>query len=143
MKYIGLLLSLLLISCASNGDKIEGLDRSITDLQRLADQSLPVDRASVSTNGREFYSAPFIKDQGGFKKVKEAKAHMVAVIKVLGDRRPYSIEVTVLIQKRQASGDYLNVGYDKGLARVISRRIQKELYQRRERRNIIDDFKVF
>ena len=143
MKYLGLLLSVILVSCATTSEKIEQINRPLSELQKVADQNLPVGRAKVSPNGREFYSVPFIKEKGGFAKATDHQAHYVAVIKVLGDRRPYSISVEVSVQKRQSSGQFRKSGYDQGLARVISRRIQKSLHQRRDNRNIIDDFKVF
>ena len=131
-----------MISCATSGEKIEDLNVSLVRLQKLADTSLPVARRKVSRNGREFYSVPFITEKGQFVKAEDSRVRMTAIIKVLGDRRPYTMEIQVVKEARGQSG-FEQVGYDEGLARVIRRRIQKALVQRREDRNIIDDFKAF
>lgn len=136
------ILSLALSSCATTGEKIEDLNTSLVSLQRLADKSLPVARKKVSRNGREFYSVPFVTIKGEFVRAKSERVQNIAVIKVLGDRRPYTLEVQV-VKKVLGQSGYGESGYDQGLARVIKRRIQKALVQRREDRNIIDDFKAF
>lgn len=72
---------------------------------------------------------------------------MYAKVVVLGDRRPYDLEVFVVRERRvatgQGPGSYETVGNDQRLAKVVMARITESLAKRREDRNFIDDFRVF
>lgn len=139
-----LFLGFVLSGCATGTASLEDQDRSISELTSIVTAALPAGKASVSQNGRTFTSKYFITKGGEFEEAPEAPVRNQAVILILGDRRPYDIEVTVIQEKRdRASAQYVRVGNSEGLSRVVIRRIQKALHERREDRNIIDDFRVF
>ena len=68
-----------------------------------------------------------------------------AQVYILGDRRPYVIEVYVNKQRRVSaqSSEYVDEGSDQEIAKVVYQRIQFQLSKRREDLNIIDDFRIF
>lgn len=144
IKALFTLLVFVVTGCVTRGSvSIERLDMAVTDLQRIVVEALPVGKRSQSQNGREFFSEYFIVRSGDYEEAQDSPLRNFAHILILGDRRPYRIDVVVMQEKRTSSGDYRMVKYDEGLARVITRRIQKTLHKRREDRNIIDDFRVF
>ncbi len=140
-----LFLSVVLIGCATPGSEtLENQDRSISELTGIVTAALPGGKANISQNGRTFTSNYFITKDGEFEEATEAPVRNKAIIMILGDRRPYDIEVTVIQEKRdRSSAEYVRIGNSEGLSRVVIRRIQKALHERREDRNIIDDFRVF
>lgn len=134
--------------CATPGAvRLEGQNIPLTQLQRAAIGSLPQGKRRVSVNGREMFSNHFVLKRGRYEKARGSEKHRyLAHVLVLGDRRPYTIEVVVYKEQRghaKINQSYHRVGIDKGIARVILRRIQKLLSKRREDLNIIDDFRVF
>lgn len=65
---------------------------------------------------------------------------------ILGDRRPYNIEVLVKREKRIANRGVLTYrpeGLDLRIASNLKKRIQEELTKSREGINLIDDFRAF
>lgn len=132
-----------LVSCATRSVSIDELDMSLVELYKIAIEALPLGKRSESINGREFYSVYFTVQKGEYEEARGAATRSYARISVLGDRRPYNIEVAVIVERKNSGGEYTQSGYDTSLARVISRRIQNVLYKRRDDRNIIDDFRVF
>lgn len=133
---------LFLVGCAGKST-IDELSVSLNDLQSVSVGVLPLGQRTVSANGREHTSNYFSVKNGEYESAVNAKTRNYAVITILGDRRPYQLEVIVVVERRTEDGEYYRSGYDEGLARVITRRIQKALHERREDRNIIDDFRVF
>lgn len=148
MRNFLLVLSAVVFSgCASIGTPryattIKELDKPLIDIQRMIARTLPGGLSHASSNGREMYSRPFIIEKGLYKPVGEVADRYVGVVTVLGDRRPYILEIVVAHENRQG-GEYKIVGYDIGMARQLERRIKQVLAKRREDLNIIDDFRVF
>jgi hypothetical protein len=122
---------------------LEDLNVALVDLQREAVAALPLGKRSQSQNARTFYSEYFIYNKGEYLSGNAQPVRYFAEITILGDRRPYKMEIRVAKEQRQSEGNYVLSNYDEGLTRVITRRIQNALHKRREDRNIIDDFRVF
>lgn len=143
-RVLSFVLLLLLSSCASyGGQRIEAVERSLADLRKIVTQGLPLGMRTVSTNGREFYSKYFVVKDREFVEADNAAGRSYAVIYILGDRRPYAIEVVVHNEEINQAGQYVRIGKDQRIAEVIRRRLLKELSKRREEINIIDDFRAF
>jgi hypothetical protein len=125
---------------------IKEVDASLTDLRAAASNSLPVGQRSISQNGRELLSKMFIIDKDRYKPAADSSLRYYAQFKILGDRRPYDIEILVFTEKRVLRGNqfvYAMVGHDRTLAKELEQKFRLELTKRREDRNIIDDFRVF
>jgi hypothetical protein len=134
----------LLSSCATPGTAtLSDLNYALADLQRLCINALPLGKRFESLNNREYYSEYFVTKGGEFESAQGKNFRMTVHIILLGDRRPYKIQISVPVEKRMSNGHYQLVKYDEGLAKMISRRMSSALHKRRDDRNIIDDFRVF
>ena len=104
----------------------------------------PLVRERSVGNGRVFFSNYFLLQKSGkFQPAEKSGLRHYAKIYVLGDRRPYTIEVQVLRQRRSGPGEYYSDGSDERIAKVVAKVIQDNLNKRPEDLNIIDDFRVF
>lgn len=124
---------------------ISDVDRPLLDIQKIVQRSLPLGLRETSANGREFYSNYFLPKDRRFKPAEKLPERYYAHILVLGDARPYNIQVRVRRQKVESvrEGIYRDLGSDQTIAKAIQRRVQDQLNKRREDLNIIDDFRVF
>ncbi len=137
---------LLLAGCASAGALyVQDVNRPLIELQKIAAKCAPLGLRSTSQNGREFFSQYFQTENRKFKKAEKNQERRFAHILILGDQRPYRIEILVKIERVDPSKDsgYSVVGMDQSLAKVVRNRIRQQLNKRREELNIIDDFRVF
>lgn len=140
-----------LSGCASldhnpEGRLIREVDASLSDIRAVANAILPVGQRSISSNGREMLSKHFIIGEDRYKPALDSTLRYFALITVLGDRRPYDVQVLVTIEKRVLRGNQFTmaaIGYDRNLAKELELKFRQELTKRREDRNIIDDFRVF
>jgi hypothetical protein len=133
--------------CASwgSGLRIENLERPLPELQKAISRSLPLGERRSENNGMEWFSKYFAVKGHKFIAGNTAPVRYYAQVYILGDRRPYVIEVYVKRQRRTSpqDADYADDGTDQQLAMVVQKRIQQQLSKRREDSNIIDDFRVF
>lgn len=146
-----LLVFLTLTGCASMGipkyaRTIQQIDSPLIEIQKTVARTLPLGLATASANGREMYSKRFILVKGKFEEASDAADRYFATVTVLGDMRPYTLEIFVTRENRVLHNDgfsYAEVGHDLGLAHKLEKILREELAKRREDRNIIDDFRVF
>jgi hypothetical protein len=149
MQFRAFALLTLLVSagCSTPGGyKIENLDRPLLDLQAVASKSMPLGLRKTSVNGREYFSQYFIASERKFKPAEKSPVRSYAHIFVLGDRRPYTIQIIVhreKLTKVNGSTAFVETGLDHPVAKVVRSRVVQQLNKRREELNIIDDFRVF
>src|SRR5579862_6982038 len=74
---------------------IKNVDWPLQDLQALVAYELPTGMRNTSANGREFYSKHFVLDGSKYKLAGDAVDRYTATVTVLGDSRPYDIEIFV------------------------------------------------
>lgn len=127
--------------------KIHDLDWPLAELRGVAASILPTGQRAVSPNGREMLSRHYVLEGArGYKPAGDATERYYATILILGDRRPYDVEITVTLERRVLRGNqftYIVEGFDARLAKELERKLRTELTKRREDLNIIDDFRVF
>lgn len=126
--------------------RIDNAHHPLARVRQLAIKTLPVGLRTSSTNGREVSSQYFLPDKKGYKDAIQSPVRLTAKIVILGERRPYSIEIYVFREERVRSGGrvkYQVRGQDFRVANRIKNELQARLAQRREDLNIIDDFRVF
>ena len=124
------------------------IDQSLIDIQKAVEARLPLGKRTTSPNGREHFSNYFSVVDGRLQPGDHSPERFYAQVLVLGDRRPYTIQVIVHRERRRSQGSslspvYEEVAQDHRLEKIVARRIQHALSKRREDRNIIDDFRVF
>lgn len=137
--------------CATFGNRnavsISDVDWPLAELRSVAATVLPTGTRAISPNGRELLSRHFILEgRSGYKPAADATERYFAQVLILGDRRPYDIEILVTLERRVLRGNqftYAFEGYDYKLAKELEVKLRQELTKRREDLNIIDDFRVF
>jgi len=125
---------------------IKEIDWPLPQIRIAIAAQIPIGQRSISQNGRELTSEYFVPARDGYKDGAEASNRYYVQYTVLGDRRPYDIEILVTSERRTLKGNdfvYLKHGHDDRLTAELAARLAKELSKRREDRNIIDDFRVY
>lgn len=151
---MNLLLSFLVLSlsgCASmmanrQSKFIKEIDWPLPQIRMAIAAQIPIGQRTISQNGRELVSEYFVPARDGFKEGDQATNRYYVQYTVLGDRRPYDVEILVTHERRTLKGNdfvYTTYGHDDRLTAELAERLRKELSKRREDRNIIDDFRVY
>lgn len=153
LKHLVCLALLTLAGCSTllgnnkHALKITAVDWSLSEIRSSIGTIIPAGQRTMTPNGREMVSRHFVLDrQKNFKAAGDATERYFAQFAILGERRPYDVEILVTQEKRVLRGNefvYLVTGYDSRLAKELEKRLRTELTKRREDRNIIDDFRVF
>lgn len=115
---------------------------SLNTVKKTVISLLPQGLKDESLNGRELTSGYFNPknwDEDGTDLPERA----IAKVLILNSGRPYKIDVHVYKEKRVKEGAYKKGSEDKKLTKDLVDRIKDALADRREDRNIIDDFRAF
>jgi hypothetical protein len=158
MRVIKFILStIILAGCA--GAKINDLDYSLVDIQKGITNTAPKGIGSISPNRRTFTTKYFdpetIKADRSTEKgddVDRERAYVVYTI--LGDRRPYDVEIDVYVEEDSSGkpakkdddfidGKWSKTGSDKSLAKFYQERLANYLARLERNKNLIDDFRPF
>lgn len=140
---------LLTVGCATANPRamrIAPVDRPLVEIQKLVVSQLPIGQRAVSPNAREFLSKHFVPKRDGYAEADTSGRRWFAHIFILGDRRPYAIEILVKRERRvvqQGVLTYKPDGLDLRIANNLKNKLVEELTKRREDGNLIDDFRVF
>lgn len=140
MRLVGLILCFALVGCAT-GASIDDANYSVGEIKQVV-QSIVGDFRSQSQNQRTIYSKYFGDKKDKAFDEKKSKIRLYAIVMILGDRRPYDIDVEVVREKKTNEG-YEDAGTDEMKAQEIAGEIVKRLHEGIENRNVIDDFRVF
>ena len=143
-----ILMGLMLSGCGAA--PIRNVNLSFNTVRGIVVRNLPGGLKSESANGRElrsaFYQALRVDK---FVLLDDLKAESVSQrnfmrVTILGDRRPYSLEVAVYSQKqRKGTRHFSSPSLDDDLTMDMVQRIQDSLANRREDGNVIDEFRAF
>ena len=152
MRVLLIPLILMFAGCASletNPDStiLHEVSVPLAELRALLVAQLPMGMAWASDNGRELTSKFFVPGPANtYKAGAEANTRYSARIALLGDRRPYEVEILVSTERRAVRGNvirYVKAGPESRLTKQLVERIQHELAKRRDDHNVIDDFRVY
>lgn len=123
---------------------------SLAHIRKGLNTILPGGVRTASANQRtltSFYfppQDPQTKSKSKLMTAETAPIRAVATVVVLGDRRPYQIEIKVSVERRSRDdAAYYHVSYDSRLARLFARDLQDYLVKSQENRDLIDDFRPF
>ncbi|MGZ3940357.1 MAG: hypothetical protein ACXVBK_16420 [Flavisolibacter sp.] len=130
------------IGCQTEGVYLRETPLNISETRRAVVSVIGQPRAT-SENGREMLSKYYDRKGNSEEQVKNARERLSTHVTILGDRRPYDIQIEVVVEIRDHSGVYQVVERDDTKARKIALEVQKALVQSRDNRNIIDDFKPY
>lgn len=147
MKKIAILLFSLSVvfqlGCQTDGVLLKDTPLNISETRKAIAGVIGQPRAT-SENGREMVSKYYDrKGNNDETHMKTSRERLSTHIAILGDRRPYDIQVEVVVEIRDKDGKYQVVERDESRALKISKDIQKALVQSRDNRNLIDDFRAY
>lgn len=126
--------------CRTGGVILRDSTASLTELKQAIVEAVGQPK-KAQDEGREIITD--FHDRN-FEEVKEgAKERYYSRISILGDRRPYDVQVEVFIEKKVAAKKYELIGEDIKLADKLSKKIKAMLNQSRENKNMIDDFRPY
>ena len=141
-SFFTLLAALLLSGCSTpQGVVLKETPLGISETRRIISSVTGIPRM-ISENGRELYSQ-FFDRKGRVDDFLTARERLYSRVTILGERRPYNIEVLVIIQNKQADNKFLDVGHDMRRSEELAEKIRAALNESRDKRNIIDDFKPY
>jgi hypothetical protein len=131
-----------LSGCATGGVILRETPLSVSETRRVVVAVIGEPR-SVSQNGREIVSKFYDRRDKAIAKMEMAKERYYTHVTILGDRRPYDIQVEVLVEGRNPEGGFDQVTRDDNKATTIAEKLRQALNQSRDTRNVIDDFRSF
>ena len=120
---------------------IQNVTLSYNAIKTVVVSNLPGGARRESTNGRTLTSA-FFNPTTLKAELVPAKIHAYAVVTILGSTRPYDIDIHAFKEEKNLDG-YEALGEDKDLSERLGERLRAALADRREDRNVIDDFRAF
>jgi hypothetical protein len=133
---------LFLSGCRTGGVILRDTPLGISET-RKAVVTVTGEPRNMSTNGREMFSHYYDHKGAEIVKMDMAKERYYTHVTILGDRRPYDIQVEVLVEGRTPEGSFELMHRDDAKASTVAEKIRAALNQSRENRNVIDDFRSF
>ena len=135
-------IALLLSGCQTTGVLLRETPLSLTETRRVITIVIG-EPQGVSQNGREITSKYYDRKNKTLEKMDMVRERYYTMVRALGDRRPYDVQVEVLVEGRTPEGAWEQTDRDDDRAAVIAEKIRIALHQSRDNRNVIDDFRSF
>lgn len=140
--FLAFLAFAILVTGCQSPAKITNVTLSLQSIKRTVIATLPHGLREQSLNGRELLSGYFsLKNWEEDATDRNERAYAKVVI--LESGRPYRIDVNVIREKKVRANTYNKFGVDKKATKELVDKIREALADRREDRNIIDDFRAF
>ena len=137
-----LIISSVLTSCSTYHYRMRDVLVSYTGLKSVIRNNMPAGVRSESPNGRTLTSGYFLPKNLDLEADETSAERAYTTVTILGSSRPYSIEI-LAFRERRSGPQYKSLGEDRELARKVGERIRRALADRREDRNLLDDFRAF
>lgn len=134
---------LFAIGCSSNAIKTPEFNKPYGVVRVAVQKNMPLGIRTTSRNGRTFQSNYFVPSGIWDKDGTNARERAYAQATILGPARPYTVEATVFRQRRLGSGEYSAPQRDDRLSEELANKIEEDIANRRDDRNVIDDFNAF
>ncbi len=155
-KYLALvsshcLLTIFILSSCASANRVDNLAYPIESIHQVVRKNLPGNLSRRSPNGREYYSGAFKlpfkyrnRQSGQSGKVYE-KAY--AKITILGETRPYSLEVEILVyeivDENSSKPRYAYSHRQRDMEKSLVTKMRDQLVKRSKSRSTIDEFRAF
>lgn len=120
----------------------KGVNASLPTLIKAFDRATTGVRGR-SANGREIVSRYQKPGSSASDNAVNDPKRAYSRLLILGDRRPYTLQVQHIVEERESSGGYSIVQYDDPVARQTLKKVLDYLVHRPDREGFIDDFKAF
>lgn len=97
----------------------------------------------VERGGRELISQYHDRSGQPFEENSKPNERYYTSVLIQGDRRPYDLEVEVVIETMNEMNEFEAYDRSDGMAYETVEKIRKVLNESREKRNLLDDFRPF
>jgi hypothetical protein len=136
-------LILVINGCVTGYKEVREGDHSLNIIIQAAESVMPGGTRLKSDNGREIESYYFNRFDPEMKiNPESAQERSFVKIRILGDRKPYDIELGVFVE-RLDGGRYKLAGHDEHLGDFYAKWLTDRLAKSRGELNAIDVFKPF
>ena len=142
IKGLFCLITLFLAGCRTGGVILRETPSGLSETRRVIVSVIGEPRG-VAANGRELVSKYYDRTNLQILKMDMVRERRYTRVSILGDRRPYDIQVEVLVEGRDSDGTFYEKDHDDDRAAVLAEKIKQTLNQSRDTRNVIDDFRSF
>ena len=134
-----------LFGCSRGTISSDPLDHSLNQVYWAVESSMSMGIQKYSENKRDITSRPFAVVQSAVAKKKNTHERGRAIVTILGQERPYTLEVVVEIERSEPDNnqEYSVIRYDEGLANKLLKDILAAIQKADRTKNVIDDFKSF
>jgi hypothetical protein len=137
-----LFVSNFMVSCSTHRPTMSDLMISYTGLKTVIKNNMPGGVLTESSNGRTLTSGYFLPNDLDNEPAESSRERAFAVVTILGTGRPYSLDIRAYREGKREK-EFKSLGPDQELARAVANRIRRALADRREDRNLLDDFRAF
>ncbi|MCJ8275727.1 MAG: hypothetical protein HRT44_05300 [Bdellovibrionales bacterium] len=140
----GVAILLLCASCVSKkrGLRTKEIRQPLRVVRKAVEYALIKSILRKSENTRIYFSKYHEPGQDLSKRPKGNLKRAQVIIGILGDKRPYIVEVAYRIES-YSNGKYRIKGYDKRQAKVYLELVEEYLASRREGVDMIDGFRPY
>lgn len=136
----------LLVSCISKPEgpsaERKSINASVVHIIKAFDKAA-VGIRGRSANGRELVSKYHSPNGDGYDYAATSNERAYSKLKILGERRPYNLQVQYIVEERNEKGIYQIKKYDKAKAQQVLKGLIDYLVTRPDREDFIDDFRPF
>ena len=153
VRFVFSIISLFLVLGCSTTQRsastvvIDEVKAPLRRIMQSAAYALPGGILKSSENRRVFKSRYIDLNGNRWDVLSKSKHRSSIEISILGDRRPYVIEVSAIVEERKSDSpldqSFEEVGQSRKLAEKIAGKLANHLEDRRKRRNLIDEFRAF
>lgn len=133
--------SVFFMGCATSSNSRE-FNRPWGVVRATVQKNLPLGIRTTSRNGRTYESNFFVPKGNWDEDGTDSRERAFARATIFNASRPYRVEASVFRQ-RKISGGYSEPELDEELSERLVSKIASDIANRRDDRNIIDDFKPF
>lgn len=96
-----------------------------------------------SANGREIVSRYMSPKADNMEAASTKKSRGYARLLILGDRRPYDLQLQFVLEEDRGGGDYEALDTDDERSHKLLKKVLDALATRPDNKDFIDDFKAF
>jgi hypothetical protein len=140
-KVFSILICTYALGCQHSGIVIKDTPLSLSEIRRNVVLVVGEPR-TMSPNGYQITSQYYDRKEKIIERPNDVRERFAIIVNIIGDRRPYDIQVLASVEIRTSEG-YEVAGQDDVMAQVWADKIKKALHESRDKRNVIDDFKAF
>lgn len=141
-KTVFLLMVFCFVSCTTTGVLIKETPSAVSDIRKAFVMTFGQPRM-ISSNGRELYTQFHEEDFITSEVTDSTKVRRYTKVIILGERRPYDIEIDVIKERRVDGNTFEIVQHEEALSLRQAKRLKETLDKSRVESKSIDEFTPF